>query len=157
MDQHAVAVTEEAVTLLDRFLVCPEQVGSPTEGRDEHHQGRIWEVEVGQHSVHQPEFIGRVDEDVGPSRMPLIIFQGQAFQNPNHRGADSNDRFSFGFHLQKVVQHCFGNLEVFGMHPMFPQVRILDSTEGSKADMQGQFENPGSPFPECFEDLRGEV
>ena len=23
--------------------------------------------------------------------------------------------------------------------------------------MQGQFENPGSPFPEGFEDLRGEV
>ena len=37
MDQHAVAVTEEAVTFLDRFPVCPEQVGSPTEGRDEHH------------------------------------------------------------------------------------------------------------------------
>ena len=37
MDQHAVTVTEEAVTFLDRFLVCPEQVGSPAEGRDEHH------------------------------------------------------------------------------------------------------------------------
>ena len=37
MDQHAVSVTEEAVTFLDRFLVCPEQVGSPTEGRDEDH------------------------------------------------------------------------------------------------------------------------
>ena len=66
-DQHAVPVTEEAVTFLGRFLVGPEQVGSPTEGRDEHHQGRIWEVEVGQHSVHQPEFIGRIDEDIGPS------------------------------------------------------------------------------------------
>ena len=120
MDQHAVPVTEEAVTFLDCFLVCPEQVGSPAEGGDEHHQGRIWEVEVGQHSVHDPEFIRRVDEDIGPSRMPLIIFQGQAFQNPNHRGADSNDRFSFGFHLQKIVQHCFRNLKVFGMHPMFP-------------------------------------
>ena len=103
MDQHTVTITEEAVTLLARFLVCLEEVGSPAEGGDEHHQSRIWEVEVGQHSVHQPEFIGRVDEDVGPSRMPLIIFQGQAFQNPNHRGADSNDRFSLGFHLQKVV------------------------------------------------------
>ena len=29
MDQHTVTVTEEAVTFLDRFLVCPEQVGSP--------------------------------------------------------------------------------------------------------------------------------
>ena len=37
MDQHAVAVTEEAVTFLDRFTVCPEQVDSPAEGRDEHH------------------------------------------------------------------------------------------------------------------------
>ena len=37
MDQHAVSVTEEAVTFLDRFLVGPEQVGSPTEGGDEHH------------------------------------------------------------------------------------------------------------------------
>jgi len=37
MDQHAVAVTEEAVTFLDRFLVGPEQVGSPAEGGDEHH------------------------------------------------------------------------------------------------------------------------
>ena len=36
-DQHAVPVTEQAVTFLDRFLVCPEQAGSPTEGRDEHH------------------------------------------------------------------------------------------------------------------------
>ena len=36
-DQHAVSVTEEAVTFLDRFLVGPEQVVSPTEGRDEHH------------------------------------------------------------------------------------------------------------------------
>ena len=99
MDQHAVAVTEEAVTFLDRFLVGPEQVGSPAKCWDEHHQGRIWEVEVGQHSVHQPEFIRRVDEDVGPSRMPMIIFQRQAFQNANHRGADSNVRFSFGFLL----------------------------------------------------------
>ena len=67
MDQHTVTVTEEAVTFLDRFLVGLEQVDSPAEGGDEHHQGRIWEVEVGQHSVHQSEFIGRVDEDVGPS------------------------------------------------------------------------------------------
>ena len=37
MDQHAVAVTEEAVTFLARFLVCPEQVGSPAKCRDEHH------------------------------------------------------------------------------------------------------------------------
>ena len=37
MDQHAVAVTEEAVTFLDCFLVRSEQVGSPTKGRDEHH------------------------------------------------------------------------------------------------------------------------
>ena len=37
MDQHAVPVTEEAVTFLDRFPVCSEQVGSLTEGRDEHH------------------------------------------------------------------------------------------------------------------------
>ena len=36
-DQHAVAVTEEAVTFLDRFLVCLEQIISPAEGRDEHH------------------------------------------------------------------------------------------------------------------------
>ena len=67
MDQHAVSVTEEAVTFLDSFPVGPEQVGSSAEGRDEHHQGRFWEVEVGQHSVHQPEFIGRIDEDIGPS------------------------------------------------------------------------------------------
>ena len=67
MDQHTVTVTEEAVTFYDRFLVGPEQVGSSAEGGDEHHQGRIWEVEVGQHSVHHPEFIGRIDEDVGPS------------------------------------------------------------------------------------------
>ena len=103
MDQHAVAVTEEAVTFLDRFLVGLEQVGSPAEGGDEHHQGRIWDMEVGQHSVHQPEFIRRVDEDVSPSRMPLIIFQSQAFQNSDNRGPDSNDWFSFGFHLQKIV------------------------------------------------------
>ena len=36
-DQHAVPVTEEAVTFFDRFLVGPEQVGSPAEGGDEHH------------------------------------------------------------------------------------------------------------------------
>ena len=36
-DQHAVAVTEEAVTFLDRFPVCSEQVGSPAKCRDEHH------------------------------------------------------------------------------------------------------------------------
>ena len=42
MDQHAVAVTEEAVTFLDRFLVGPEEVVSHAEGRDEHHQGRFW-------------------------------------------------------------------------------------------------------------------
>ena len=35
-DQHAVPVTEEAVTFLDRFLVSLEEVGSPAEGRDEH-------------------------------------------------------------------------------------------------------------------------
>ena len=89
--------------------------------------------------------------------MPVIIIQGQAFQNPNHCGPDSNDWFSFGFHLQKIVQHCFGNLEVFGMHPMFPQVRILDSTEGSKADMQGQFENPDPSMLDGVQHFRSEV
>ena len=29
MGQHAIAVTEEAVTFLNSLLVCPEQVGSP--------------------------------------------------------------------------------------------------------------------------------
>ena len=37
MDQHAVPVTKEAVTFLDRFLVCLEEVGSPAKGGDEHH------------------------------------------------------------------------------------------------------------------------
>ena len=37
MDQHAVPVTEKAVTFFGRFLVGPEQVGPPAEGRDEHH------------------------------------------------------------------------------------------------------------------------
>jgi hypothetical protein len=62
VNEHAIAKGKETVLLFDGFLVAMQRPFPPHEGGDEHHEGALGQMEIGDEGVHR--FIGeaRLDE-----------------------------------------------------------------------------------------------
>ena len=81
-DQHAVAVAEEAVSGLDGVFVggedeFPARFGSndlACEGADQHEQGGLREMEVGEEAGDDAETVSRADEDAGLAGVGLKLW-----------------------------------------------------------------------------------
>src|SRR5512140_4002147 len=65
LDQHRVAVAEEAVPPRHRLPVRLEDPIAPPQGAREDQQGGAREVEVGEEGVDGPERVARPDEELG--------------------------------------------------------------------------------------------
>ena len=63
-NQHAIPVGKEAVFFFHRPGVGLEDELAAGKGGNEHDQGGLGQVEIGQQAVHQLELEGRGDEDV---------------------------------------------------------------------------------------------
>src|SRR3954464_13234730 len=84
LDQHGVAVREEAVALVDRVPVGLEDVLLAGEGADEHEKGRFWQMKIGQQPVDDLEFVAWIYEEIG---FPFEgLFLGHGLQGPQARG-----------------------------------------------------------------------
>src|SRR5690606_9351786 len=69
--QHRVAVGEEAVAPFHRVAVGGEDPLLAGEGRDQHQQGALRQVEVGHQRVHAAHLVAGEDEDPGVARERL--------------------------------------------------------------------------------------
>ena len=74
-EEHAVAVAEKAVLMLDCVGVSgqyhlPARLAS-REGADQHEEGGFWEVKVGEEAGDDMEFVAWAEEDAGLAGMSL--------------------------------------------------------------------------------------
>src|SRR5262245_59346138 len=65
VDQHRIAVAEEAIARADRMPVGGADLLHPCERRDEHEQRRLGEMEVRDEAIDDAKAIARRDEEIG--------------------------------------------------------------------------------------------
>ena len=92
-NQHAIAVGEEAVFFFDGFGVGLEDEVAVRKGGDEHDQGALREVEVGEEGVDDFKLVGRVDENIGFSVrfLKFCAVACEAFEHSGAGGASGDD------------------------------------------------------------------
>ena len=84
-NQHAIAVTEEAIPLAHRFFVGPQDQFPRCKRAHQHQQRRARQVKIRQHHVHVPELEWRTNENV---RCPFVRAQlFERLQRAHHRRA----------------------------------------------------------------------
>ena len=98
--KHAVAIAEKAVFLLDGVAIGGEDWFVSREGRDEHEQAGLGQVEVGEQGVDEAELEAGGDEDFRFAGMGLERTAGglkrAVFQRADDRSADGDDAAAFG-------------------------------------------------------------
>ena len=62
--QHAVAVAEKAVFLLDRLFVRAQNMLAAGKSRNQHYQSAFRRVEIREHLVNAFEFVARIHKNV---------------------------------------------------------------------------------------------
>src|SRR6185436_12780726 len=65
LDQHRIAIAEEAVAVLDRMTVRDADILCAAERRYQHEQRRFREMEIGEQALDHPEPVARQDEKTG--------------------------------------------------------------------------------------------
>src|SRR4051812_41315387 len=94
LDEHAIAVREEAVALADGVLVGGEDAVASGEGGDEHEERRLRQVEVGEQRAHDAEVEARVNKDVGfagAGDEPTRVLSGDKLKGADGGSADGDD------------------------------------------------------------------
>jgi hypothetical protein len=99
-DEHAIAVAEEAVLLLDGMAVGGEHLFAAGEGADQHQQARFGQVEVGEQRADQAKLEAGRDEDLrspecGSSSPPAGSLKCAVLKRAHHGGADGDDAAAF--------------------------------------------------------------
>jgi len=62
LDKHSIAKGKEAVAFSFCYLVCPQDGFPAGKGTDQHQQGRLGEVKIGDHGIHYLKFVTRQDK-----------------------------------------------------------------------------------------------
>src|ERR1700687_1985714 len=65
LEQHRIAVAEEAIAVADGVRVCAADRLKAVESRDQHQQRRPWQVEISPQPVDDAESESRRDEQLG--------------------------------------------------------------------------------------------
>src|SRR5699024_6682910 len=69
LDKHGVSKRKEAITLFHRLLISRQHMLSASQGRHQHNQRRLRQMEVGNQTVQDLKAISRIDEDIRPSAL----------------------------------------------------------------------------------------
>jgi len=135
-DEHAVAVGVEAVALAEGLAVGFEDEFAGGEGADEHEEGALGEVEVGEEGVDDLELVGGVDEDVGAAAGggEWFALTAEVFEGAGDGGADGHDAPG-GIDLGGG---CGLEGEVFLVHAVLAGVLDGDGAECANADVEGE-------------------
>jgi hypothetical protein len=93
LDEHAVAVREETISLVDGVVIGAQSTFGSGESADQHEQARLRQMKVGEKSVHDAELKTGIDEDVG---VAAVLAEGIALlrrelESAERSGAHRND------------------------------------------------------------------
>ena len=98
-EEHAIAVAEEAVFLLDRVRVCGQHALAAGEGADQHEETGLGQMEVGEEGADEAEVEAGRDEYFRLAGMGLQFassgLKGTVLQSSYNRGAYGNDPTAF--------------------------------------------------------------
>ena len=128
--EHAVAVTEEAVPLTHGLLIRLQDQLPRGKRAHQHQQRRARQMKIRQHHVHMAKRVGRADKNVRRAVPRLDVAAG--LQRPRHRRAHRH-------HAARAAdgRRCFRrNREPLGVHLVFLDVLDLHGAERADADMQ---------------------
>jgi len=92
VNEHRIAITEEAVALGDRFAVNAPLLGQAGQRGHQGDQGAAREMEIGDQAIHLPPAVWRVNENVGlPAGGDKRKTGRLGFQDAGGSGADGDD------------------------------------------------------------------
>ena len=101
-EEHAIPVTEEMEFCLDGLLVGGEDFFAGAEAADEHEEGGLREVEIGEESVGDFWRLWGIEEDARASAGGLDeagAWDGAAFQSAHGGCAHAEDSFALAVRL----------------------------------------------------------
>ena len=159
--KHTIAVAEEAIFSLDGMAISGQDRLASGEGRDQHEQAGLGQMEVGEQGVYKTKLKAGGDEDLC---FAGVLLQRAAhrllctmLQSANDRGADGDDAAAFGSSAVDSVGGSGGERVTLAMQADFIDSLHAQRGEGSEANVQGEASNFNSAVGECIENLRGEV
>jgi len=138
-DKHAVAIAVEAVSLRDGVSICRKHSFARSEGRNQHEQRRVGQVEIGEHGADGFEFVTGQYKEVGfaGSRLKSAVSLNNVFERSRGGGADSHNPASFAARGIQAIGGGFGNLESFGFQNVLRRIVRAYGQERSDPDVQG--------------------
>ena len=136
--EHGVAEGEEAVAHLHGLLVRGEDVLAAGEGRNQHDESALRQVEIRHQGVHAFESVTRVDEDVGPAGLGVhgAVLVGKALHSAAGGGADADNAAAGLLRLGDYPRRLLRHDAELGVHLVLLDVLGLDRAEGAEADVQ---------------------
>ena len=118
--KHRVAKAEEAILLLHRRVISGKHILAVIQRRDEHQQGRLGQMEIGDQRVHRLEAIAGVDENTGiaRSRGDVTVLLRHRFDGAAGGGANADQPSAGGLALVDDASALLADREKFGVHPV---------------------------------------
>ena len=142
------------------MVVGMEDVFASAEGADQHEQGGLREVEIGEHGAHCLEFEAGVDEEVGSGgtrENGSCAEANRMFEGADGGGTDGDDAARGEESLIDRGGCGGGNGIRFGMKFVILDALDVDGLKRSEADVQGDLDGLDFALADAVKDLRGEV
>ena len=109
------------------------------EGADQHNQGALRQMEVGDQSVQYLKLVARIDKDVGVALLLVqrqALFGAQRLEGAAAGGAHRDDPLAVCLSLVDQVRRLLRQIVVLGVHLVLGDLVLLNRTEGAKANVQ---------------------
>lgn len=158
-NQHRVAEAEEAVALLDRDFVGAQRVFAAHQGRDEHQQRALRQVEVGDQRIHRLDGHAGGDEDLrkAAARVHDAVLCGHGFQRAHARGAHAHDPAPAGARGVDRLRLLGRHLIVLAVHVVVGDIFLLDRAECAQPHVQQHGHDVDALGADALQQLGGEV
>lgn len=139
LHEHAVAVGVEPVVFGDGVTVDGEDFVCPAQGADEHQEGRLRQVEVGEKGVDDFEVVSGIDKQVrfsGTGHDIAGMLAGSEFQRADRGGADGDDASRLATRLPDFLGGGFGDGVGLGVKTMLLDSFRTDRLKSSETHME---------------------
>ena len=158
LNKHAISVGVETVALSDGVVVGAEDVFCSCQSADQHQERRLGQVEVGEQSLDQPEFVAGIDEEIGFAGAGLDFTRlCGVFESADRGGAYGYDAAGFAPCLTDLCGGFFRDRIGLGVERVLFDFLDAHWLEGAESDVEGHFCGLDAAVVEAGEDLRSEV
>ena len=129
------------------------------QGADQHNQGGFRQMEVGDQSIQNLEFVSRIDEDAGFAAAALnnTWGNGSGLKCTAGSGAHCDDAAAVLFSFVNSLSSFFINMIDFTVHHMLFDFVYFYRAEGAKTNVQGHIGNINSFFLKFCQKLTGKM